>query len=76
MTTIRLVLPMTNRGTCRSCGAAIDWHETLQGKAMPMNAGAVHLKTEGSGPNREVGLFDASESHWATCPAAASFRRR
>ena len=76
MPTIRLLLPMKNSARCRSCDAPIDWYETPLGRHMPMNGGAVHLKTHGGGPSPEVGEFDTKDSHWATCPGIDEFKRR
>jgi hypothetical protein len=75
MPTIKLVLPKTNTGTCRSCGAAVDWYATPAGKAMPMNNGAVHIKTLGGGPEPELGEFDTVDTHWASCPFAGRWKR-
>jgi hypothetical protein len=75
MPTMKLVLPMTNHGTCRSCGAAVDWYTTWTGKAMPMNVGAQPLPTTDLlDPN--FGVFDTKDSHWATCPDAAKWKAR
>jgi hypothetical protein len=63
------------RGTCRSCGADIEWVETVSGSRMPFNP-----------PVRFVTQFDldddvaevdraASVSHFATCPDADRWRR-
>jgi hypothetical protein len=76
MPIIRLLLPSTNTSHCRGCGASIDWYETLAGKNMPMNAGAVHVRTTGGGPNPEVGEFDNADSHWAACPVAPTFKKK
>lgn len=75
MPTIKLILPKTNTGTCRSCGASIDWYSTPAGKAMPMNAGAIHLQTSGGGPDPELGEFDTADTHWASCPYAGRYKR-
>ena len=72
--TIALKLPKTNTGQCRSCGASVDWYTTPAGKAMPMNAGAVHLRTTGGGPADELGDFDRADTHWATCPQASTWK--
>jgi hypothetical protein len=74
--TITLVLPKTNTGTCRSCSAQVDWYATPAGKAMPMNAGSVHLRTTGGGPAPELGEFDTADTHWATCPDAGKWKAR
>lgn len=74
MNTVKLVLPKTDTGACRSCGAAVDWYATPAGKAMPTNAGALPLhSTELLDPN--VGVFDTQETHWATCPDAGKWKR-
>lgn len=73
MPTIRLVLPKTNSGTCRSCGAPVDWYATPAGKAMPMNAGAEPVQaTDLLDPN--FGSFDTADTHWATCPKAGKWK--
>jgi hypothetical protein len=76
MATIKLVLPKTNTGVCRSCGASVDWYATPSQMAMPMNAGAVHLRTTGGGPNPDLGEFDTVDTHWATCPDAGKWKAR
>lgn len=76
MTLIRLILPKTNTSVCRSCGAQMDWYATPKGKAMPMNAGVVHLRTTGGGPEPEIGEFDSKDSHFATCPQAKTWSKR
>lgn len=73
--TIRLLMKRQGISVCRSCSAPIEWFSTPSGRLMPMNAGAVHLRTEGGGPNPEIGVFDAGDSHFATCPQAATHRR-
>ena len=52
----------TDRGTCRSCGAAIIWTETPAGKKMPMERVQV-------GPAR-------FQAHFVSCPNATKHRRR
>jgi hypothetical protein len=64
-------------GVCRGCGAGIDWYETLRGRRMPMNAGAVPRKSEkDEATGRVVAFFSADDSHWATCEKRDEFRRR
>ena len=73
-TLIRLFEDSKQGGTCRGCGAAIDWYETLNGKRMPMNAGSVPRKSETHPETRRVvAFFASSESHWSTCPDAQNF---
>ena len=47
-------------GKCSKCPAQIQWYVTPKGSWTPMNM-----------PDAE-GKF---ETHWATCPAAKSFKR-
>jgi hypothetical protein len=76
-TLIRLFEASRRSATCRGCNAAIDWFETLAGKRMPMNAGAVPRKSENDPSTRRViAFYAASDSHWNTCPQRAQFARR
>lgn len=74
---------------CKSCGAEIIWIKTKNGKAMPCNPQKISYKnTFPAGdltlvtPDGRIakGTLDLGsedywyESHFATCPAAASFR--
>jgi hypothetical protein len=49
----------SNDGTCRGCGARIEWWTTPRGKKMPMDVDA-----DGN-----------CASHWSTCPAVKDFRK-
>lgn len=72
MATIRLRIGTKRPGQCASvrCRAALDWYRTVAGAAMPMNRGAIAIALETDATTHEpIGLFNASESHWATCPA-------
>lgn len=76
-TLIRLYEDSRSAGTCRGCGAAMDWYETLAGRRMPMNAGAVPRKSETEpSSHRVVAFFSAADSHWSTCEQRAQFARR
>lgn len=76
-TLIRLFEDSRSPGECRGCQARIEWFETLTGKKMPMNAGAVPRKSENDPETRRVIAFFASaDSHWNTCPARDQFSRR
>lgn len=76
-TLIRLFEDPTNVGACRSCAARIVWHETLTGKKMPMNAGAVPRKSEtDQATRRVVAFYSADDSHFNTCPDAARFSKK
>lgn len=75
--------------TCRSCGAPIIWARTLSGRNMPLDAepnpeGNVVL-ARGLAIVREKPSFELAgedegatrhTSHFATCPNAATHRRR
>jgi hypothetical protein len=75
MSEIRLLVKTRSTGyVCRGCGAALDWYRTLAGKAMPMKAGAQARSTHVE-DNRTVGMFDAADAHWRSCPQAARFKR-
>ena len=52
-----------NPGTCRSCGAAIRWGRTRNGKSIPMNLEV----------SQRSGRY---ESHFATCENAAKHRKK
>ena len=66
---------------CRSCGAAIIWCKTANGKAMPVDAepvkdgnlcvtnGVAHAPTEADG------FGPRFKSHFGECPHAAKHRR-
>jgi hypothetical protein len=72
-TLIRLLEGTKKPGRCRGCEASIDWYDTLAGKHMPMNAGAVPRKSEQDDQWRVVAYFASSDSHWATCPERQQF---
>jgi len=55
--------------TCSSCGAAIVWLKTATGANMPTDAATVRPDDVTFNPPRHT-------SHFATCPHAASHRRR
>ena len=81
-----------NYGTCRACGQQIMWIKTTAGKAMPVNplatpywpaegaagkivtpdGSVVSCHFDGTRENAKFGYV----SHFATCPAAGSFRRK
>lgn len=69
---------------CRSCGEAILWARTVNGKPMPLDpepvrGGNVRLE---KGTAHVLGPLEADAeprlyvSHFATCPQAASHRKR
>jgi hypothetical protein len=74
---IRLFEDSGQPGSCRGCEARIEWFETLTGRRMPMNAGAVPRKSETDPESRRVVAFYASEdSHFATCPERSQFSHK
>lgn len=75
-TLVRLFEDSVRSGLCGGCRAAIDWYETLNHRNMPMNAGAVPRKSEKDPDTwRVIAFFSSDDTHWATCPARAQFRR-
>lgn len=73
-----LIVPPTHRGTCRSCGAEIEWVETVTGSKMPFDPPLRFV------PQLEAAVLDdvleldrdATMSHFATCPDAEKWRAR
>jgi len=67
-----------DEGTCRGCGAAILWIRTPQGKRTPIDAAVKKIwiaVLDGDPPAWTWILRDGHESHFATCPQAAEFRK-
>lgn len=66
---------------CRSCGASICFAKTTKGKQMPLNAEPQRLVVLDDDPLDPVGLAKVAvvracfTPHFATCPAAAEFRK-
>src|SRR5262245_16187809 len=80
MSILRIYQDTRGPGTCRSCGAPIEWAQLTTGKRMPFDPPIVVLQTEG---NLIMGLrviehIDSTItiSHFATCPHAKEWRRR
>lgn len=66
-------------GRCRSCGAAIVWGKTANGKAMPLDAKPERLfvlKSADDPDCQDVVQVPTYRSHFATCPDADKFRRK
>lgn len=76
---------------CKACGADIMWIGTANGKNMPVNAQKIPYKMnwkdgkytlitpEGKLVKADLDLSSDDfgyESHFATCPAAETFRRK
>jgi hypothetical protein len=55
-----VVINYDSKAKCKSCGKEIFWSETKNGKAMPI----------------ELVSLARWNTHYATCPAADSFRKR
>jgi hypothetical protein len=70
---IRLVVDSRAPGTCRNCGAALDWFETAAGRRMPMHRGAQSVSAVADDPR--LAFFSEADAHWRACPAADRFRR-
>jgi hypothetical protein len=67
-----------SRGTCRSCGAMIEWAELTSGKRHPFDLPIVATRTQGSIlDGRVIEEVDTavSSTHFQTCPQARDWRR-
>jgi hypothetical protein len=65
----------SNDGTCRGCGAPVEWWLTPAGKRMPMTVlTSADRNSTISGMLKDPG--DKRQSHFADCPDAVKFRRR
>ena len=73
---------------CRGCGAEIAFIKTVKGKTMPVDPESVYFTPSGGpetfvtmsgdvvrGARRKNGAVIGFISHFATCPAADSFRK-
>lgn len=79
MAEIAIYQDSRGKGRCRSCGAAIEWAETVGGKRMPFDDEIVVVRTQGSAiRDRVVEYVDTSVSptHFQTCPDANDWRRK
>lgn len=79
MPILKIYQDSKGRGTCRSCGAAIEWAELTSGKRHPFDAPIVVVRSQGSVlEGRVIEHIDTavSASHFATCPDANDWRRR
>lgn len=57
--------------TCKSCGASIVWGKTKAGKSIPLDAEPI-----GGLLNEETGeVMKLRQTHYATCPDAADWRK-
>lgn len=67
------------KGTCRSCGARVEWAELTSGKRHPFDGEIMPTQTQGSiltGRVIELVDTDITPSHFQTCPDAKVWRRR
>jgi hypothetical protein len=65
-------------GTCRSCGAKVEWAELTSGRRMPFDPPIVAVRSQGSVlDGRVIEMVDSavSISHFATCPDANKWRK-
>lgn len=64
-------------GTCRSCNAPIEWARTYpKDKAMPINRGAVALKTDAVREHGTIEFIGSADSHFNTCPQSKKWSKR
>jgi hypothetical protein len=66
-------------GTCRSCGAAIEWAQLVTGKRIPFDPPVVVRVTQTALVDErtiDVVDMDFTRSHFASCPDAKDWRRR
>lgn len=67
------------KGTCRSCGASIEWAELVSGKRHPFDGEIMPVRTQGNIlQGRVIEEVDTgiTSSHFATCPDAKDWRTR
>ena len=60
---------------CSSCGAAILWVETPNGKMMPLDEKPEKRVVIGAKTGR-AHVLDTYTPHWVTCPHADDHRQR
>ena len=68
-----------SEGVCKSCGAPVRWVVTANGRNMPLDRAPVRAFRIVTGVDgREVAEHagDLFQSHFSTCPDAATHRRR
>lgn len=79
--TIEIYADSRGQGTCRSCGAALEWAEVVaSGRRMPFDGPLVAVRTQGDllGGGRVIEVVDTTvtPTHWERCPQAKDWRRR
>lgn len=78
MSEIQIYQDSKGKGRCRSCGASIEWAETIRGKRIPFDGEIVAVRTQGSvleGRVVEVIETTVTKVHFETCPDAKKWRR-
>jgi hypothetical protein len=65
-------------GRCRSCGAQVEWAETLLGKRIPFNPPITVQATTENFSGRRIQYIDTrvTPTHFQTCPDAEKWRKR
>lgn len=80
MAMLRIYQDSKGMGTCRSCGAAIEWAELISGKRHPFNPPIVVLRTQGAilDGTRTIETIDGNitTSHFSSCPQAKEWRKK
>lgn len=72
---------MLDRGTCRTCKAAIIWVKTEKGKKMPLDATPTEAGMFFLDEEDGIALYGRGKqatgytSHFATCPQANQHRK-
>lgn len=65
---------MSERGSCKSCGAHILWVTTSSGKKMPLDFEPERRFVIDAGEGMRATLRNTYVSHFATCPHASQHR--
>jgi len=79
---IKIYADSKGLGRCRSCGAPIEWAETVAKRRMPFDPPIVAVRMQGSvlgeGEGRVVEEVDTAitSSHFVTCPQGREWSRR
>lgn len=63
-------------GVCRGCGQRIEWVTTIKGHRMPIDVPVVPLDVTEHANGATITRVESGASHFATCPAADTFRKR
>jgi len=80
MAILRIWQDSRRLGTCRACGAAIEWAQLVSGATIPFNAPIVVVRAQDElltgGRTIEDVDTTITDSHFAVCAAARDERRR